>query len=179
MTYLTLSMEGVPTDKQRHALEEAARRGGGHAIWRSSAAAGRSYASIALPNPEAGASIATPAGTTLYEKAVIALAVFPASAEALPPLLDAFAGDGRPAGILACRAIPNGVVVEWDPSATGACLVTSLIDAELGRFACGRTSELLSPLPPEVITAIAAEGLQAEQIVPERVLELQIGSDRV
>ena len=179
MTYLTLSMEGVPTDKQRHALEEAARRGGGHAIWRSSAAAGRSYASVALPGPDAAASISTPAGATLYEKAVIALAVFPALAEALPPLLDALAGDGRPAGILACRAIPNGVVVEWDPSVSGARLVTGLVDTELGRFACGRTSEVLSPLPPEVTTAIAAEGLQAEQILPQRVLELQIGNDRV
>ena len=172
-------MEGVPTDKQRHALDEAARRGGGNAVWRSSAAAGRSYASVALPNPDAGASIPTPAGATLYGKAVIALAVFPALAEALPPLMDALAGQGRPAGILACRAIPNGVVIEWDPSVSAACLMTSLIDAELGRFACGHTNELLSPLPPEVVTAIAAEGLQAEQIVPERVLELRIGSDRV
>jgi len=172
-------MEGVPTDKQRHALDEAARRGGGNAVWRSSAAAGRSYASVALPNPDAGASIPTAAGATLYDKAVIALAVFPALAEALPPLMDALAGQGRPAGILTCRAIPNGLVVEWDPSVSGARLVTSLVDAELGRFACGRTNELLSPLPPEVATAIAAEGLQAEQIVPERVLELQIGSDRV
>ena len=45
--------------------------------------------------------------------------------------MDALAGDGRPAGILACRAIPNGVVVEWDPSVSGARLVTSLVDAEL------------------------------------------------
>jgi len=179
VTYLTLSMEGVPTDKQRHALDEAARRGGGNVVWRSSAAAGRSYASVALPDPNAGGSIPTPAGATLYEKAVIALAVFPALAEALPALMDALAGRGRPAGILACRAIPNGVVVEWDPSVSAAPLMTSLIDAELGRFACGRTNGLLSPLPPEVVTAIAAEGLRAEQIVPERVLELRIGSDRV
>ena len=172
-------MEGVPTDKQRHALEEAARRGGGDALWRSSAAAGRSYASIAMPKAGTAASIPAPSGATLYEKAVIALAVFPALPEALPPLLDALGGAGRPAGILACRALATGVVIEWDPAVSAARLVTSLVDGELARFACGRTSELLSQLPPDVATQIAAQGLRAEQILPQRVLELQIGIDHV
>jgi hypothetical protein len=171
-------MEGVPTDAQRVAVEDAARHGGGSARWRCSAAAGRSYASIAVPNRDA-ASIPVARGATLYDGALIALAVFPALPEALPPVADALGGPGRPAGILACHSLPGGVIVEWDPSISRPALVMGVIDAELRRFACGRTSELLSPLPAEVATQIAAEGLGAEQVLPARVLELQIGSDHV
>jgi hypothetical protein len=177
--YLTLSMEGDPTASQRDALEDAVRVRGGSVIWRSSATTGRSYASLALPVADNASPLPVPVGATLYEKAIIALAVFPAIAEALPPLVAALDGTGRPAGMLACHAVPGGVALEWDPRVSSAAVVLGLVDVELKRFASGRRAELLAPLPPEITTQIAAESLHAAEIVPDRVLELKMGADRV
>ena len=49
-----------------------------------------------------------------------------------------------------------------------------LIDVELRRFSSGRRSELLSPLTPMLSAKIAASGLKAPEIAPDRILELLI-----
>jgi hypothetical protein len=110
----------------------------------------------------------------VYDGTVIALAVFPEVTEALPKLLGALGGTGRPAGVLACRPCRGGVVVEWDPARTRTSLVLGLIDVELQRFHSGRVSELLSPLTADVAAKLAAEGLLAPEIEPHRILELRI-----
>jgi len=167
-------MDGLVENARRASIDEAVRRLGGSAIWRVSERAGRTYASIELPDTSDGAVLREGAGSTVYDKPVIALAVFPAVPEALPALRDALDGPGRPAGILACRPCEGGAIVEWDPEITGAELVLNLIDVELRRFASGRRSELLAPLPPALAASIAARGLQTPQITPERILELRI-----
>jgi hypothetical protein len=113
----------------------------------------------------------------VYQTAVIAVAVFPAVPEALPSLLDALGGPGRPAGILACRTCPGGVVIEWDPEISGLELVRGLVSVELRRYGSGWTTELLSPLPPALVATIAAQGLAAPEITQKRVLEFLIGRD--
>jgi len=167
-------MDGLIENARRASIDEAVRRLGGSAIWRASERAARTYALLELSDERDAAVAREGAGTTVYDQPVIALAVFPTVPEALPALRDAFEGPGRPAGILASRSCEGGAIVEWDPDVTAADLVLNLIDVELRRFASGRNSELLAPLPPTLAAKVAARGLQTPQITPERILELRI-----
>ena len=174
MVYSTVSIDGVLDSKRRAEIDGAVRRAGGTAVWRSSEAAGRTYALLELPDGYDQAAIGAMFAGVVYDKAVIALAVFPALPEALPPVLEALGGAGRPAGVLACRPVPGGAVVEWDPDVTEAGVILGIVDVELRRFAAGRVAELLSPLPPFLVARLAATGLRAPQIEPQRILELRI-----
>jgi hypothetical protein len=173
VVYSFLSIEGVAEEETRLAIEAAAATHGGRVTWRSSERAGRTYALFELPDKYDRDALRI-AGGVLYDKPIIALALFPAMAEALPSLLEALGGDGRPAGVLVCEPCPDGVVVEWDPNLTEAQVILALADVELRRFASGRIVELLSPLPQELVTKVAASGLRAPQIEPQRILELRI-----
>jgi hypothetical protein len=57
--------------------------------------------------------------------------------------------------------------------------VTRIVDMELRRFGGVRRTELLSPLPGDVIAAIAAQGLQAPEVASDRILEMLLGVERV
>jgi hypothetical protein len=173
VVYSTLSIDGVLEEGRRLAIDATATRQGGRAIWRSSPRAERTYALLELPDRYDRAALRVASGV-VYDKPIIAVALFPAMAEALPPLLEALGGAGSPAGVLSCKPCPNGVVVEWDPDVTQAPVIMELADVELRRFASGRVAELLSPLPPELVARVAASGLRAPQIEPQRVLELRI-----
>jgi hypothetical protein len=172
--YRTLSFEGNVADAQRAAIGDAVRREGGAVVWRASEPAGRSYALLELPDGRETDAIRAASGATAYDRAVIALAVFPAMAQALPPLREALGGHGRPQGVLACRPCSGGIVVEWDPERTRASVILGLIDVELRRFGSGRVAEVLSPLPAPLVAKVAAEGLEAPEIEPRRILELRI-----
>ena len=174
VSYVTLSIEGRLDDERRACVDDVVRRARGTATWRSSEAAPRSYALLQFPAGYDAVAIRAASGGTVYEKPVIALAVFPALPEALPPLLDALGGRGRPAGVLACIPCAAGAIVEWDPDLTETQVIVGLIDVELERLRSGRITELLSPLPPSLAATIAARGLQAPQIEPRRILELRI-----
>lgn len=175
VAYFTLSIDGVPDDAQRAAIDEAVQREGGSAQWRVNPTFGRSYASIeAAESADLSALRALP-HAVLYEGAVIALAVSPTVAQALPKLVEAIDGPGKPAGVLACRQTGDGAIVEWDARVTRPELVFGAIDVELRRFASGRAATLLSPLPKSVVTSVAAAGLAAPQIRNDRILELLIG----
>jgi hypothetical protein len=171
VAYLTLSIGGTPDERRREAIDEAVRAQGGRTTWRVHPKIGRSYALIESAGPIDAQAIRAVSGGQAYEAAVIALAVSPAVPQALPKLLEALGGPGRPAGILACEPLPGGAVIEWDPNVSSAQLVMGLIDAELRRFASGRTAEVLGPLPESAIVKIASEGLQAPEIGLDRVLE--------
>jgi hypothetical protein len=174
VSYLTLSIDGLLDQERRAVIDDVVRRQGGTTVWRSSERAGRTYALLELPEEFDGSEIRAACGETVYEEPLIALALFPALAEALPALLEALGGRGRPTGILACRPCRGGVILEWDPTVSSVELVIGVVDVELRRFASGRTADLLSPLPPALVAGIAADGLQAPQITPERILELRI-----
>jgi hypothetical protein len=172
VAYLTLSIDGSLDDARRAALDELAARSGGTIAWRFSAAAGRTYALLELAGTREIAAVREASGGSVYETAVIALAVSPAVPEALPALIDAFDGNGRPDGVLACRLFPGGIVIEWDPDRSPAEMIFALVDVELRRFRSGRTAELLAPLPPAVVAKVAAQGLGAPQVAPDRILEV-------
>lgn len=171
MVYLTLRVDAVG-DAARDPLEALVARRRGRAIWRTSTATGRSYALLELPEPPDVVEIAAATDGKVYETPIIALALFPEVQEALPSLLDALDGAGRPAAILSCEPCASGVIVEWDPRLASASVVLGLVDLELRRFNSGRTAELLSPLPAAWIARIAADGLQAPQVAVDRVLEV-------
>jgi hypothetical protein len=165
----------VVDGEQRAAIDAAVRAAEGRVFWRAHEPAGRSYALLELPAGSSADAIRATPGATVYDGAIIALAVFPEVTEALPKLLDALSGPGRPAGLLACRPCPGGVIVEWDPARTSPAVVLGLIDLELQRFGSGRVAESLSPLPAAVVAKVAAAGLAAPEIVPNRILELRTG----
>lgn len=175
MRWATAKVEEVLEVSQRDAVDAALRACGGSARWRVSARAGRSYALLGLPDECSNVAVAAAAaagGATAYDAPVIALAVFPTVAEALPPLGTALGGPGGPAGVRSCEPCPNGgAVVEWDLETTPAAVVLGLIDVELARFAAGRTIELLTPLPPAWTARIAADGLRTPEISSARILE--------
>jgi hypothetical protein len=164
----TVSFGREATAAERNGVETAVRAHGGSVTWRSSARAGRTYGLVRLPDGELKAGIGA---ATVHDTAIIAVAVYPVAAEALPFVRDALAGAGRPSGVIATSNCEGGVIVEWDPRRTAATTVYDLVDAELRRFGGGRTAELLAPLPDDVIARVAADGLQAAEISSDRELE--------
>lgn len=107
-----------------------------------------------------------------FGEAIIALAIEPAPADALPQIARALGGCGAPAGIAACEPVDGALVVEFRPRLTHPDLVTRIVDVELKRFSGSRCTHLLSPVPMDVMAAVAAGGLQAPEIGPDRILEL-------
>jgi hypothetical protein len=174
--YLTLSIEGELDDARRTATENAVAAQGGSAVWRTSRRCRRTYALLEVPQRYDADSIEAASAGTVHDRPIIALAVFPTVPEALPCVLDARGGPGRPAGVLACQPCDGAVILEWDPNLSAAEVVLGLVDVELQRFGSGRTAELLAPLPAALLAAVAAGGLQAPQIEPARILEVQIGN---
>jgi hypothetical protein len=175
VAYFTLSIDGAPDDAQQFEIDEVVHGQGGSTQWRVNATFGRSYAAIEAAETADLSALRSVPDAVLYEGAVIALAVSPSVPQALPKLIDAIDGPGKPAGILACRRYGDGVIVEWDSQVTRPELVFGAIDVELRRFESGRSATLLSPLPKSVVTSIAAQGLAAPQIGNDRILELLMG----
>jgi hypothetical protein len=168
VNFQTVSFGREASQSERGDVDRIVLGRGGTVEWRTGSRAGRTYGLVALPSGSVESAIGE---ATVHETAIIALAVFPAVAEALPYLFDALAGAGRPAGILGCARCSGGVVVEWDPQRTPVRTVMDLIDVELRRFGGARTAESLAPLPPDVAARIASEGLQSPEIAPDRELE--------
>lgn len=175
MRWATAKATGVLGEPQRGAFDAALRAVGASAVWRVSSRAQRSYALLrfeADADLPAGVLAAAANGAVAYQSPVIAIAVFPSVAEALPALTGAVCGPGGPAGVRACEPCGDGgAAIDWDLDVTPAAVVLDLVDVELARFGGGRTAELLSPLPPAWVSKIAADGLRAPEVSPGRTLE--------
>ncbi len=179
MPILTAACSAAQYENERTAIDEIVGRLGGFTRWRCSRRFDRAFASIELRSESGLDALRAATGATVYDATIIALAVTPTLPEALPALEDALAGTGRPAGIVFAEGRDGAICVAWDLAKTDAGIVMSAIDAELRRFAAARTVELLSPLPLAAMTAIVAEGLNAPEIAPDRVLEALIESRHV
>lgn len=135
------------------------------------APAGRTYGLVqgaASAEPEAVAQ-AIP-GAKWYDETIIALAIEPTPADALPAIAGPFSSGAGVAGVLDCAAFAQLMVVEFQ-ARTAPSLILNLVDVELRRFHGYRKVTLLNPLPPEIVAQIAAGGLQAPEIAPDRILE--------
>ena len=82
-----------------------------------------------------------------YDEAIIALAIEPTPADALPAIERTLQGAGSPAGVLECTIASGSAIVEFRPALTSASLVLTLADVELRRFGGCRKVALLNPLP--------------------------------
>jgi len=167
----TLRSDPILHDSVRATVEAAIVSRGGRLTWRDDARSNRTYGLIELPQDAPAVRAVVREPVTVFEAPIIALAVSPTVPEALPKLLEAFSGTGRPDGMLSSEASNGRLILEWDPARTKTALVFALLDTELRRFASGRTAELLSPLPEAIVAQIAAEGLSTPGIASNRVLE--------
>jgi hypothetical protein len=118
-------------------------------------------------------------GARWYDAEIIALAIEPLPADALPVLAEALGGRGAPAGICECRIDESRLVVEFFPGVTPPALLVRIIDVELRRFGGARRTQLLSPLSIRTAAAIAAQGLQSPEIGTDRILESLLGLEYV
>jgi hypothetical protein len=164
----------LPADGEIEAAESIVALHAARVEWRRSHACERTYGLVEHAGAACASALRAGTRATVFDPAVIALAVFPSMAEALPPLLDALGGPGRPAGVAGCQAQGLGAIVEWDLDRTSLDVLLGLIDLELERFRAQRATELLTPLPLSWWTRIAAVGLRAPEISAERVLETQL-----
>ncbi len=136
------------------------------------AAAGRTYGLVQGPASLEPAEVAkTLPGARWYEETIIALAIEPTPGDALRAIAGAFSAGGGVAGGLDCAVLADSVVIEFAPARTMPSLVLKIVDVELRRFRGYRKVTLLNPLPPEVVALVAADGLQAAEIAPGRILE--------
>jgi hypothetical protein len=114
-----------------------------------------------------------------YDADIMALAIEPLPADALPVLADALGGPGAPAGVVECSIAGSRLIVEFRPDVTRPALLMRIIDVELRRFGGCRRTQLLSPLTMRTAAAIAAQGLQAPEIASDRILESLLGLEHV
>lgn len=170
MPAFTLRYRAIPNDSETARIDDLISRSGATIAWQHNPHFARSYALIE--------GVEAPLIPEM-EPAIIALAVSPSVPEALPGVQEALGGRGRPAGITSCERIGNALIIEWDLNRTSARIVLELCDIELARYHSGRTNELLSPIPLPWWTQIAAEGLSAPEIAPNRVLEALIEEHHV
>jgi hypothetical protein len=171
LTFLTLRFDRTMNPAERTSVERVVQGYGATVALRSNARVERTYGLLGIEHPDTADAVRAATGATLYEAAIIALAVYPSTAQALPAILDALGGAGRPSGILECSPREQAAVIEWDPQRAATVVVMGLVDVELQRFGASRTCELLAPLPEAVVARITAEGLCAPEVTPERILE--------
>ncbi len=173
MIAFTLRYPAVPDDAEIGSVEMLARGHDARVTWRRNDAA-PTYALVEGADSGLLDRLRERSAAAVWDFPIIALAVFPGRPEALSPLRDALGGAGRPAGVVGCEPLGDGVLVEWNPERSSPELVLDLIDVELARFGAGRRTELLAPLTLARWTQIAASGLRAPEIAPDRVLEALI-----
>jgi hypothetical protein len=150
------------------------RRAGARVAWQNSAACKRTYGLVEGGDAACAAALREATRAAVSDRPVIALAIFPSVPEALPGILDALGGPGRPAGVLTCESAEGGAIIEWDLDVTAYDVVLNLVDIEIDRFRARRVNVLLSPLPLEWWARIAAAGLHSPDITAQRVLEEQL-----
>ena len=144
---LTAACSAAQYERERTAVGEIVERHGGSVRWQCSRRFDRAFASVDLREESGVAALRAATGATVYDATLIALAVSPTLPEALPALEEALAGTGRPAGVVFADVRDGALCVAWDLAQTDAGVV---------------------------MTAIVAEGLNAPEIAPDRVLEALI-----
>jgi hypothetical protein len=167
----TVRFDGIIDDVTRQKMSASLPGGSSLQFGVPYAPAGRTYGLVQGPASAEPDDVAHALpGARWYEGTIIALAIEPTPAEALPAIAGAFSSDAGVAGVLECTVLDRGIIVELQSRAAPS-LILNLADVELRRFHGYRKVTLLNPLPPEVFAQIAASGLQASEIAPDRILE--------
>lgn len=172
----TLRVDASPSDALQARIASKLTREGVSLRFAGSPSLGRTYVLVEGPQSVDPAELqAAMPDARWYPDAIIALAIEPAPADALPRLADALGGAGAPAGICSCEVLDGRILLEFRPQVTQASLLVRIAEVELRRFSGYRRTELLSPLPIDVIAQVTADGLQAAEIDSNRILESLIG----
>ncbi|MBV8372642.1 MAG: hypothetical protein JOY69_05225 [Candidatus Eremiobacteraeota bacterium] len=173
MSFITLRENGDGNAARRAALDALMRANGARCSWRTSGRAVRAYGLVEVPSENRAELVRTAAslGAGVLDPPIIAVAVFPTVAQALPAVEAALYGPGKPVGVRGFDRCEGGAIVEWDLEQTPASVIFGVIDAELLRHRSGRTVELLTPLLPSWSAKIAADGLRCAEMSTGRVLE--------
>lgn len=171
MSAFTLAYRKVPSDAETGAVAAAVEACGARIEWQISAEYARAYALVEDANDRCVAELRSQCGVACVDRPVIALAVVPSVPEALPAVRHALNGPGAPDGMRSCELSGRALILEWDMDRSAPEIVLGLLDIEIARFHARRVNELLSPLPLRWWTRIAAAGLGAPEIAPDRVLE--------
>lgn len=168
----TLRIDEAPADALQQEVAAALRHDGLRIAFGAPSGIDRTYVLLQGPQSIDPAELeASLPAAKWYPEAIMALAIEPAPPDALPALAQALGGPGAPAGITACEQAGECVLIELVPSVTPASFVLAVADAELRRFSGYRRVRLLSPLTVDALAKIAADGLQAAEIRPDRILE--------
>ncbi len=177
-SFQTLRLDAELDEPTTIALDRASEAAGGSVRTRFSHRFGRSYAAIesARPVPTDSLLHAVPSAT-LFDDAVIAIAIEPTPTDALPSLATALGGRGGPGGVRSAERIGDALIVEFSAIQNPARFVLDIVDVELRRYSGHRRVELLTPVPAEWLARMAAEGLSAPEIDETRILESLLGRD--
>ena len=169
----TVRFDGTIDTAQREKMTASLPSGASLKLGQPDAGARRTYALVEGPDSlePAEAERSFPQARW-YDGAIIALAIEPTPADALPAIEGALGGDGSPAGVLDCTVASGSAIVEFQPELTSPTLILDLVDVELRRFHGYRKVRLLNPLPASLVAHIASAGLQAPEIAPDRILEM-------
>ncbi len=161
-----------PNDAVRSRVSAACAGHGIRVRFGTHAAAARTYALLEASTDldSAGLERVLP-DARWYAESIIALAIEPAPADALPRLQAALGGPGAPVNVLDCDATSSELLVEIRASVTAAALVLRVIDVELLRWHGRRRTALMAPLTPELAALIAGTAMQAPEISRDRILE--------
>jgi hypothetical protein len=175
----TLAYRKVPSDAETGAVAATVGACGGRIAWNCSEKYTRAYALVEEADERCATELRAQCGEAFVDRPIIALAVAPSAPEALRTIREALAGPGAPAGMRSCEQSGAALLLEWDFERTGVEVVLGLIDVELARFRASRVNALLTPLPLTWSARIAAVGLAAPEIAPDRVLEALIEGQHV
>lgn len=176
----TIRFDRSLKEAERRQLHDRMREGARISFGESVSTIARTYGLIEGSVAVEPAEIVAPLGTArVYDEAIIVLAIEPTPPDALPAIATTLSGAGGPSGVLECVAIGNAAIVEFRPDQISPALVLQLADVELRRFHGYRRVRSLAPLPADMIAAIAAAGMQAPEIAPDRILETLLEESRV
>lgn len=167
-----LRIDAPPNDGVQSRVAAACAEHGIRARFGTHAVAARTYALLEAPTEVDSADLerALP-DARWYAEPIIALAIEPAPADALPHLQAALGGSGAPVNVLSCDATSSELLVEIRASVTAPALVLRLLDVELLRWHGRRRTALMAPLTAELVAMVAGTAMQAPEISRDRLLE--------
>jgi hypothetical protein len=174
MGAFTLRYQPAADDREIAAANAIVAEQRGNIAWQHARTCERTYALVEGSDAACADALRAATRAHVFDRPVIALALCPSPAEALPALAAALAGAGRPEGVLGYDTEDGTAIVEWDLERTPARVILDLVDVELDRYHAGRTGELLTPLSLAWLARIAADGLHAPEVAPQRILEAQL-----
>jgi hypothetical protein len=169
--FASVRYDGVLAPGERQAAARTLASSGAEVTsW--SAAAGRTYAGVVFA-PEAPFATERPPVGRIDVPPLVALRIVPDASRALDALVDAFTGDGRPAGLIDARRDGDALVIELDTTRTPLDLVVAAVDIEIMHVS-GRRIQPLLPFDDATLTAFAGALLGEPDLEPARLIETHL-----